>query len=143
MSNGSDRKSVETRGLEKSTGEDDEDGIGFLFLPLHSSLRMGIRVRVSYVGSVVADWEAIADRGEVAEASSVPSGEAGVPSVTPEVSEDAALPRRRGRGLFLYQKSCLYSEQKDVPSHSGEDSDPDIDSDEQNRMRTSEFLSKP
>ncbi|KAM0939761.1 putative Coiled-coil domain-containing protein R3HC1/R3HCL [Dioscorea sansibarensis] len=106
----SDRKSVETRGLEKSTGEDDED-----------------------------DWEAIADRGEVAEASSVPSGEAGVPSVTPEVSEDAALPRRRGRGLFLYQKSCLYSEQKDVPSHSGEDSDPDIDSDEQNRMRTNDF----
>ncbi|XP_039126531.1 coiled-coil domain-containing protein R3HCC1L isoform X1 [Dioscorea cayenensis subsp. rotundata] len=103
----SDSKSVETRDSEKSTQEDDED-----------------------------DWEAIADRGEAAEASSGPSREAGVSSVASEVSEDAALPRRRGRGFFLYQKSCLYSEQKDVPSHSGEDSDPDIDSDEQNQMRT-------
>ncbi|XP_039121373.1 R3H and coiled-coil domain-containing protein 1-like [Dioscorea cayenensis subsp. rotundata] len=82
------------------------------------------------------DW----DRGEAAEASSVPSRDEGeVPSVASEVSEDAALPRRHGRGFFLYQKSCLFSEQKDVPSHFGEDSDPNIDSDEQNQMRTNKF----
>lgn len=144
MSNGSDPKSVETRDSEKSTKEDDEDGMVFIFyffwvLPLNLSLCIGIRVRVSYVGSVVADW----DRGEATEASSAPSRDEGeVPSVASEVSEDAALPRRHGRGFFLYQKSCLFSEQKDVPSHFGEDSDPNIDSDEQNQMRTSEFLSK-
>lgn len=106
MSNGSDPKSVETRDSEKSTKEDDEDGMVFIFyffwvLPLNLSLCIGIRVRVSYVGSVVADW----DRGEAAEASSVPSRDEGeVPSVASEVSEDAALPRRHGRGFFCTKR---------------------------------------
>ncbi|KAJ0976631.1 hypothetical protein J5N97_012105 [Dioscorea zingiberensis] len=85
------------------------------------------------------DWEAIADRGEAGQASLLSSQEAGEVSVTSDVADNAAPPRRRGRGSFLYQKSCLYSEQKDVPSHSVDDSGADIDSDEQNQMKAKKF----
>lgn len=61
------------------------------------------------------DWEAIADRGEVDDVSFSPQKEAW--SSTSCSDMEPGIPKRRGRGSFLYQKSCLYSEQSNAADH--------------------------
>lgn len=59
------------------------------------------------------DWEAIADRGLNGEPLLLaPQDETGA-KLKPSCEEREVVvnPNRRGRGSFLYQKSCLYSEQ--------------------------------
>lgn len=67
----------------------------------------------------MADWEAIADRSVSVEplVSSQQEGESSSPSRVDRSPK--GTPRRRGRGSFLYQKSCLYSDQFDEGTTNG------------------------
>ncbi|CAD5185493.1 unnamed protein product [Musa acuminata subsp. malaccensis] len=82
------------------------------------------------------DWEAIADRGihdESLLSSNAGDGEASSSSrKDPEV---LVTPKRRGRGSFLYQKSCLYSEQVDAVTLADDNSKLDIESIEGHQRR--------
>ncbi|WOL02314.1 R3H and coiled-coil domain-containing protein 1 [Canna indica] len=69
------------------------------------------------------DWEAIADRGfDDRSFLSSNNGDEGVSSHSGEEPEVVVTPKRRGRGSFLYEKSCLYSEQLDSATASDDHS---------------------
>lgn len=71
--------------------------------------------------SELADWEAVADRGVSLEplVYSQQQGETSSPTQVDLLPK--GTPKRRGRGSFLYLKSCLYSEQHDVGTINGDD----------------------
>ncbi|RWW61092.1 hypothetical protein BHE74_00031864, partial [Ensete ventricosum] len=82
------------------------------------------------------DWEAIADRGIHDESLlSSNTGDVGASSSSRKDPEVLVTPKRRGRGSFLYQKSCLYSEQVDAVTLADDNSKLEVESIEGDQHR--------
>ncbi|CAL9099867.1 unnamed protein product [Musa textilis] len=82
------------------------------------------------------DWEAIADSGIHDESLlSTNTGDGGASSSSRKDPEVLGTPKRRGRGSFLYQKSCLYSEQVDAVTPADDNSKLDVESIEGHQRR--------
>ncbi|RRT59505.1 hypothetical protein B296_00028015 [Ensete ventricosum] len=98
--------------------------------------RGSVPLDISISGGKCADWEAIADRGIHDESLlSSNTGDVGASSSSRKDPEVLVTPKRRGRGSFLYQKSCLYSEQVDAVTLADDNSKLEVESIEGHQHR--------